>query len=159
MAVRHFHPRIIHKTKYYQRPSLGRVFGGMLAQRLYAPLANEISQAVLVPVPLHPRRERKRGFNQSLVLAQAIAATWQREVVPRALRRVRFTQSQAKLDAKARWENVAGAFAPAPKLALPAHTVFLVDDVLTTGATMSACAAVLKSAGASKVIGIALATA
>lgn len=150
---------VIHATKYRRRPSLGETLGDLLAQRLSAPLREERVQAVVVPVPLHRRRERKRGFNQSLVLARALAKAWHLEVTPRALRRTRFTQSQAKLDATERWQNVEGAFAPARGLHLETPTVFLVDDVLTTGATMNACATALKSAGAGKVIGIALAKA
>jgi ComF family protein len=151
--------QIIHATKYRRRPSLGRVLGDLLAQRLFEPLRDEFARAVVVPVPLHRRRERKRGFNQSLVLARALAKAWHLEVMPRALRRTRFTQSQAKLGAAERWQNVEGAFAPSRRLRLGSPTVFLVDDVLTTGATMNACAAALKSSGASKVIGIALARA
>jgi ComF family protein len=151
--------QIIHATKYRRRPSLGRTFGDLLAQRLFEPLRDEFAQAMVVPVPLHRRRERKRGFNQSLVLARALAKSWHLEVMPRALRRTRFTQPQAKLRVAERLQNVEGAFAPARGLHLETPTVFLVDDVLTTGATMNACAAALKAAGASKVIGIALARA
>jgi ComF family protein len=151
--------QIIHATKYRRRPSLGETLGDLLAQRLSASLRDEFTKTVVVPVPLHRRRERKRGFNQSLVLGRALAKSWHLEVMPRALRRTRFTQPQAKLRAAERWQNVEGAFAPARGLHLETPTVFLVDDVLTTGATMNACAAALKSAGASKVIGIALARA
>lgn len=149
--------QIIHNTKYRRRPSLGQTLGELLALRLLDSLRDEFVHAVVVPVPLHRRRERKRGFNQSFVLARALAKAWHLEVVPRALRRTRFTQSQAKLRAAERLQNVEGAFAPARSLHLETPTVFLVDDVLTTGATMNACAAALKSAGATRVIGIALA--
>ncbi len=151
--------QIIHTTKYRYRASLGRILGEILAERVRAPLAAEMPRAVLVPVPLHRRRQRKRGFNQSLVLARALASAWHLEVMPRALRRTRFTQSQAKLRAAERLQNVEGAFAPARGRHLEMPTVFLVDDVLTTGATMNACANALKSAGVKKVIGIALAQA
>lgn len=151
--------QVIHAFKYRRRPSLSRLFGTLLAQRLQNNLQHEISQALLVPVPLHPRRGRERGFNQSILLAQAVANAWNIAVQPRALKRVRFTQSQATLDAQARAENVKEAFAPAAATNLPNHTVLLVDDVFTTGATMSACAAALKVAGAARVIGLALAKA
>jgi ComF family protein len=154
-----FMQRIIHATKYRHRPSLGETLGDLLAQRLSVPLRDELAKTALVPVPLHRRREKKRGFNQSLVLARALAKAWHLEVAPRALRRTRFTQSQAKLGATERWQNVEGAFAPARGLHLEAPAVLLIDDVLTTGATMNACAAALKSAGVRKVIGIALAKA
>jgi ComF family protein len=159
----HYHhaaiEQIIQTTKYRHRASLGRIMGEILAERVRAPVAVEMPRAVLVPVPLHRRREMKRGFNQSLVLARALAKSWHLEVMPRALRRIRFTQPQVKLNATERLQNVEGAFAPARGLHLETPTVFLVDDVLTTGATMNACAAALKSAGAGKVIGIALAKA
>jgi len=150
--------QVIHSFKYRFRPSLSRVFGDMLAQRLQNDLQHEISRAVLVPVPLHPRRGRERGFNQSILLAEAVARAWNIILIPRALERVRFTKAQATLNAPARKENVEGAFAPAAKADLQGHTIFLIDDVFTTGATMNACAAALKSAGAARVIGLALAT-
>jgi ComF family protein len=149
----------IHAFKYRRRPSLSRVLGEMLAQRLGNLRAREFSQAVLVPVPLHPRRGRERGFNQSILLAETLAQAWNMAVLPRGLQRVRFTETQAKLDAQARAKNVKGAFALAKKSNLQNHTIFLVDDVFTTGATMNACAAALKSAGAARVIGLALAKA
>jgi ComF family protein len=150
---------LIHAIKYRRRPSLSRLLGSMLAQRLREFLQNEMARAVLVPVPLHRRRERERGFNQSLLLAQALAKVWSLTILPGALKRVRFTQQQAKLDATARWQNVEGAFAPASNFGLETRAIFLIDDVFTTGATMNACAAALKSAGAARVIGIALAKA
>jgi len=151
--------RIIHALKYRRRPSLSQVFGSTLAQRLQNDLKPKIPQAVLVPVPLHRRRGRHRGFNQSILLAEAVAQAWNMTVLPRGLERTRFTQPQAKLDAAARFENVKDAFALASKSNLQGLTVLLVDDVFTTGATMNACAAVLKSAGAARVIGLALAKA
>ncbi len=150
---------IIHAFKYRRRPSLSRVLGNMLAQRLQNDLTPKISQATLVPVPLHRRRGRHRGFNQSILLAQAVAQAWNMAVLPRGLERTRFTKPQAKLDAAARLENVKDAFAFSSKSSLQGLTVLLVDDVFTTGATMNACAAVLKSAGAARVIGLALAKA
>jgi predicted amidophosphoribosyltransferase len=75
------------------------------------------------------------------------------------LERTRFTKPQAKLDAAARLENVKDAFAFSSKSSLQGLTILLVDDVFTTGATMNACAAALKSAGAARVIGLALAKA
>jgi ComF family protein len=158
----HFHEAIqlvIHAFKYRRRPSLSRVLGEMLAHRLQNQLRHEISLATLVPVPLHPRRSRERGFNQSLLLAQAVAKAWNMDMQPKALERIRFTQQQAKLDAQARRENVAGAFAPAREAQLQGRTILLVDDVFTTGATMNACAAALKLAGAARVIGLVLAKA
>lgn len=150
---------LIHAFKYRRRPSLSRILGALLAQRLYKHLAREIQQAILVPVPLHRRRGRERGFNQSQLLAQTLAEAWKMKILPRALERTRFTQQQATLTAAERQKNVEGAFASTEKSNLPNQTIFLVDDVFTTGATMNACAAALKTAGATQVIGIVLARA
>jgi len=151
--------QVIHAFKYRRRPSLSQVFGEMLARRLQNHLAHKIPGAVLVPVPLHRRRGRERGFNQSILLAQALAEVWKMKILPRALERIRFTQQQATLTAPERRKNVEGAFAPAAKSNLQNHRIFLVDDVFTTGATMNACAAALKSAGAARVVGLVLAKA
>jgi len=150
---------VIHAFKYRRRSSLSRVFGAMLAQRLQNDLAREMQRAVLVPVPLHRRRGRERGFNQSMLLAQTLAEVWKMKILPRALERTRFTQQQATLTAAERQKNVAGAFAAAGKSNLQNQKIFLVDDVFTTGATMNACAAALKAAGAVRVVGVVLARA
>ena len=109
--------------------------------------------ACAVPVPLHPWRRLQRGFNQAADLAAALDLP-----VVHALWRARATCPQAGLSARARRRNVAGAFRLSPLLR--AHTrdtllrdrvVLLVDDVRTTGATLNACAAVLKAAGAREV--------
>jgi len=103
----------------------------------------------VVPVPLHPRRERERGYNQAFLLAEVVARHFERPLRRRALSRTRHTSQQARLAAHRRWENVRGAFrtnAPVQGMRL-----LLVDDVMTTGATASESARVLKKAGASSV--------
>lgn len=107
--------------------------------------------AVLVPVPLHPRRLRERGFNQSELLAAAIARRSGLALAPRALVRRKDTRAQAGLRAGERRRNVAGAFAVRQRGRVAGRAVVLVDDVLTTGATARACAGELKSAGARSV--------
>lgn len=115
--------------------------------------------AVLVPVPLHPKRLRQRRFNQSLLLARALSRETGLEVAAHWLERVRATPSQGGLSAKGRARNVAGAFKLRTKLpaALKDLNLVLVDDVYTTGATLSACARALKRAGAANVSAITLA--
>lgn len=105
---------------------------------------------VLVPVPLHYTRLVMRGFNQSGWLAQAIGTETGRRVAVDALVRTRRTPSQAGLAGRARRRNVSGAFKVRPSrlAALKDKRVLLVDDVLTTGATLSACTRALKRAGA-----------
>ena len=108
-----------------------------------------LNNAVLVPVPLHPRKMRERGYNQSLFLAEcAVKASVGRARVEELLRRVVDTESQTHYDRSARQKNLKNAFALAPGAAInPAQRYLLVDDVFTTGSTLNACAAVLCRAG------------
>jgi len=111
---------------------------------------------VIVPVPLHRRRLRERGFNQSLLLAQELS---ERIGVPCAelLTRTKRTRQQAKLSHEQRSANISGAFAAT--VPLSGRTVMLLDDIVTSGATANECAAVLRQAGASEVWLIAVANA
>jgi ComF family protein len=136
---------VIHALKYERRRSIARPLGELM-QMTGARILKDAD--VVVPVPLHPRREYQRGFNQAEDLARHLGAP----VVP-LLRRVVFTQSQIELPKEQRQANVKNAFAlTAPGSRLPAPgVVVLVDDVSTTGATLDACARVLKSAGVKEV--------
>lgn len=106
---------------------------------------------LLVPVPLHPWKQREREFNQSERLARAIAHEVMIPVNTRLVERVHHTRAQAKLDRKARAKNVQRAFSMRKGLRLNGQRILLVDDVLTTGATTSACAKALLDGGASEV--------
>jgi ComF family protein len=106
---------------------------------------------LMMPVPLHPARERQRGFNQATVLARALARATGLPIDEHSLaRRVHTDRHRAGMDARARRESVAEAFEARQKLN-STRRVLLIDDVFTTGATVSECAAVLKSAGVSEV--------
>lgn len=107
----------------------------------------------IVPVPLHPRRLRARGFNPAGLLARTLARQLGVPFEPVALARVRDTVSQTGLDARARRRNVKGAFRFAKRGRAPAR-VWLVDDVVTTGSTLTAAARALRRAGAREVIGV-----
>jgi ComF family protein len=112
---------------------------------------------LVVPVPLHPRRLASRGFDQSWLLAREAAKALGVEARPRALRRIRATPPQVGLGRAAREANVRGAFEARPIVA--GREVLLVDDVLTTGATLRACAEALLDAGARSVQAIVVARA
>ncbi len=111
---------------------------------------------VLVPVPLHPARQRQRGYNQAALLARELARQRGIDVDERALRRLRDTPPQMGLGAAERRRNVAGAFAGLPG-ALAGRRVLLLDDVCTTGSTLEACAEGARQAGAAAVWGLVLA--
>ena len=110
---------------------------------------------VVVPVPVHLDRLRQRGYNQAALLARELAA-WNGVSVAESLVRVRPTTRQHGLGRAARLHNLRGAFGPRDPL-LEGRTVVLVDDILTTSATLEACAEVLRASGASRVLGFAVA--
>ena len=107
----------------------------------------------LVPVPLHPRRLRERRFNQAALLARALSRIKNIPMDTQSLIRVKSTESQGGKTASGRRRNMQGAFALAQgrKSAMEGRNIILIDDVLTTGATVQACARVLKRAGAARV--------
>jgi ComF family protein len=140
----------IHAFKFGGRRTLADPLGDLLAGLGLSALPGAAPD-VLVPVPLHPRRARERGYNQALLLARRLERAWGVPVVADALRRAVATQPQADLDAAARKRNVRNAFAVNyPELVAGRHVV-LVDDVLTTGATAGECAMSLRRAGAATV--------
>jgi ComF family protein len=141
---------LVMRLKHADRLELVRPLARMMA-RAGADLLR--AAPVLVPVPLHRRRLLARKFNQSALLARAIAATTGLQAVPDALRRTRKTASLGHLGREARRAEVAGAFAVRPRraAALVGRRVLLIDDVLTSGATAGACTEALLQAGAAAV--------
>ncbi len=134
---------LIHLFKYAKiKPLAGRL-GKLIASAIPRDQAFDL----IVPVPLHWRRRMGRGFNQSELLADAVARRYGARAV-NAMRRKRSTAVQAGLTNSKRRLNVAGAFAVRRREAVEGRRVLLVDDVMTTGATLSACAGALKRAGA-----------
>lgn len=142
--------------KYADRTELAPLLAGFLARAGAALLRPE---TILVPAPLHRRRLLARRYNQAGLLAAALAERAGLAVIHDALVRVRATPPQTRLSAEGRRRNVAGAFAARPSraAALAGRPVVLIDDVMTTGATLSACARALKRAGAARVDALALA--
>jgi len=106
--------------------------------------------SIIIPVPLHPARERQRGFNQAGLLAELLSAHTSIQVKP-ALERIRYTTTQTAFDRAERMENLHGAFRLRKNADVRDLHVLLIDDVLTTGSTLSECARVLKEAGARSV--------
>jgi ComF family protein len=140
----------IHRYKY-QRAYWFEPFLAELLIEAAGPALGAQPADVIVPVPLHPTKQREREFNQAERLADRLGAATQLPVNKRLLRRVVATRTQALLKRPERLANVRNAFAMRDGQRLNGERIVVVDDVFTTGATTSACAKVLKSAGAGEV--------
>jgi len=148
--------KLVVSFKHGDRTEFAPMFGKWLA-RAGASLINE--QSIVIPTPLHPRRLAVRRYNQAALIAGFAANDLGCAYAPQGLTRTRATQPQKLLSEDARKRNVAGAFAVREEmieLVRDAH-IIVVDDVLTTGATVSACARALKKAGAARVDALVLA--
>jgi len=145
----------LHKLKYRRNVALGDALAQHLAE--YVGTLGWPADLV-VPVPLGKKRAKERGYNQVGLVAMPLAAVNRWRYAPRALARSRETRSQVGLTAAERRENVSGAFQAEAAL-VSGRTVLLMDDVATTGATLSACAAALLDAGARSVYALTLARA
>ena len=130
--------RLVWHLKYDNRPDIGAWLGGWLGSLLTEGETAFGDFDVVVPVPLHPSRLRKRGYNQAEHLARGLAEATGVEVLPHAIRRVRATETQTKKTSFDRARNMEGVFELSPKRDLAGRTVLLVDDVMTTGATLEA---------------------
>jgi len=148
----------VHRFKYGGRAHLADLFGPLLAE-LAAGWLPELEDAILMPVPLHPRRLRQRGFNQSLLLARHLAGLPGLSLDFLSLQRPRDTIPQASLGREERKRNVVRAFALKNPAVVEGRDVLLVDDVATTGSTLHACGTVLARAGARRVFCLVLARA
>jgi len=143
----------IHRFKYQNMRGLAEPLGELLASYV---VEHSLPASVLVPVPLHPARLAERGYNQAALLAREMGRRLDLPVVENSLLRVRATRQQVGLNAEERQANVAGAFA-CRDAQLAGQQVLLIDDVYTTGATLTACGAALAAIGAASIWGLTLA--
>lgn len=147
---------VVHAFKYASRTHLAEELANYMAAQW--PLYPQLAQAqVLVAVPLHRKKRRSRGYNQSELLAQALGRRLHLPVDNALLERVRNTPSQTEFGREGRLQNMQGAFACRLPQRVKGKTVLLIDDVATTGATLEGCAEALKSVGARRVMAYTLA--
>lgn len=143
-------PHFIGQLKFHQKLAVARVFGGLLASAIHKYYKETaIYPEVILPVPLHKARLRKRGFNQAVELARPVATLLKRPLLKDHCIRVLNTREQAKLPLTEREQNLKDAFILAKPL--PARHVLVIDDVVTTTQTVHALSTTLKKHGVSRV--------
>ncbi|MCI0448573.1 MAG: ComF family protein [Chlorobi bacterium] len=142
---------LLHCMKYEKMKSVGRMLGNQIGRQIAE--LNGMTFDYVVPVPLHKARIRDRQYNQSEFIAKGMSEVLNAKVLNDALIRIRYTQTQTKLNKAERKENVKGAFEVNQKHKdkITAKNIIVVDDVITTGATILECAEVLKKSGAGKI--------
>lgn len=136
---------LVKQLKYKGNKDVGIFLGKQLGKQL---AASERFKDVdcIVPLPLNPKKERKRGYNQAAVIADGITAIWPRPILPNAVERKIFTETQTHKDRVSRWESMQGVFALKNAEVLRGKHVLLIDDIITTGATLEACGEAILSA-------------
>ena len=135
---------ILHELKYKRNAAIGEYSGKLMGERLIESGRYKDIDA-LIPLPLFPKKEYVRGYNQAEMICRGISASTTIPLITKNVVRQRSTETQTKKHRSERWENVAGSFYTSDPQALAHKHVMLVDDVLTTGATIEACAESLLS--------------
>lgn len=142
--------QLLHQLKYNRRFDIGIFCGESFGTELRgSPLFDDVQ--AIIPVPLHPRKKRKRGYNQSEVFGLGLARTMGAELISDALVRKFESSTQTKKTRYNRWENVEGIFELDKKQCLAGKNLLLIDDVITTGATVEACARELLKAEGTRI--------
>jgi competence protein ComFC len=144
----------IHSLKYEERARIGFFLGKLLGDRLHEKRIQELDY--LIPVPLHPVKFRERGFNQAEWIATGLGQAIQKPVYTKLMKRIKHTISQTTLDRKERLNNMKKAFKFNQDVT--DKSIGIVDDVLTTGSTISSMASILKDAGAKTIVALTVAT-
>ncbi|MDR2813670.1 MAG: double zinc ribbon domain-containing protein [Prevotellaceae bacterium] len=144
--------RLVHQLKYHSKPYIGVALGQELGNEL-AKVAAYSDVDFIIPIPLHAKRERKRGYNQSERIAAGISLSTGKPVRTDVVLRQRYNETQTKKNREERSINVSGIFAVHPEVApeLLGKHILLVDDVLTTGSTVASCIGAILSAASCRV--------
>jgi len=142
--------KLMHQLKYRGNKELGLQLGKLMGMYLKdAGRFNDVE--VLIPLPLFPSRERRRGYNQSMVICSGIAEVLKIPVLKDVVVRTQYTETQTKKNRIERWQNMEGRFELKKPNAIANKHILLVDDVVTTGSTLEACGSQLTNAGCSSV--------
>jgi ComF family protein len=138
---------MMHALKYQSQTNIAELLGELIAEKMQnSQRFNHID--LIVPVPLHPKKEKLRGFNQSWVVAKAISNATGIKAKKNILERTQHTSTQTQKNRSERWQNVSTAFRVKDKQSVAHKNILLVDDVITTGATAEACLQECKKNGA-----------
>ncbi|CAN5603697.1 ComF family protein [soil metagenome] len=130
--------QLIKLLKYHGNKEVGFYLGRQLGK--YLSETNRFNEVdIIVPLPLNPRKEKKRGYNQAAVIAEGINSIWPKPVYTNAVERLIFTETQTHKDRISRWQSMRDVFAVTDTNALTNKNILLVDDIITTGATLEAC--------------------
>ena len=148
----------IHGLKYDKKFQIGVFLGKILASEIKISVI-DWEFDLIVPIPLHHLKKAERGFNQSYYIAKGVSKILNVKVENRAVKRVRYTESQTKMNLNEREENISGAFKVKTPNKFSGKKILLVDDVITTGATISECGKILLEAGANKIFAASIAIA
>lgn len=140
---------ILHALKYKNRPEVGIMLGKVLGQKIAD--ARIMKPDIIIPVPLHPSRKRKRGYNQSAKFAEGLSVKLDIPFSDTIIARLVKTDTQTKKNKLNRWQNVSEVFHVKDPLTVKGKRILLVDDVITTGATIEACAYILKQNGCTEI--------
>jgi ComF family protein len=143
--------KILHELKYRNHESLGNLMGRLHASQLID--SKDFQDIDLVmPIPLHPRKYKERGYNQAALLAEGYAEIFGAELDLKTLQRKADTESQTRKSRYQRYENMKGVFVLNHQEKIKEKIILLIDDVVTTGATIESSAELLIAAGAKKVL-------
>lgn len=129
---------LVKQLKYHANKDVGYYLGKLLGYELLKSLRFNIVDTI-VPMPLNTKKEKMRGYNQAAIIADGIASVWNKPVVKDSLERKIFTETQTHKDRISRWQTMQGVFSVTDAEAIKGRNILLVDDVITTGATLEAC--------------------